>query len=74
MVYSVELSEGDLRKLVVSLRQTFYGGELRKRMFSPRVLLETGSPCCEPVSTVYGLDMVVVVPSNFVSEMLKCSL
>jgi hypothetical protein len=34
----------------------------------------TGSPRGEPASVVHGLDMVAVVPSNFVSEILNCSL
>ena len=28
----------------------------------------------EPVAPFHGLDMVAMVPSNFVSDMLKCSL
>jgi hypothetical protein len=36
--------------------------------------LGTGSPQSEPVPQFHGLDMVSVAPSNFVSDMLKCSL
>jgi hypothetical protein len=51
-----------------------YVGELKKKVSRGMPNWETGSQQSKPVSSVYGLDMVVVVPSTLVNEMLKCSL